>query len=421
MRTLRVGFIPLVDSAVVVAAARLGFAAAEGLSLRLEREASWATLRDKMTVGAVDCAHLLAPIPVASQLRIGNPKARMVAPFTLSLNGNAIAVSHALYAQMEATGLMGAPRDPAAKAAALAAVVAERARRKAPSLTFGMVHPFSAHNYELRYWLASGGIHPDRDVELVVIPPPFVVDAMRDGLIDGVCVGAPWTSLGVRRGLARVVVVKPDIWRVGPEKVLAVREDFAEVESETLDALLRALKRAAEWADAPQNRGELAALLADADVLDLDADLVENALAGQVAIGDGPPQTIENYLVFDRGAASFPWRSHALWFYSQMVRWGQAQLSDEGIAAAARAFRPDIYRRAFAGRDITLPAADAKVEGSLLADSAAGSTTGRLVLKRDVFFDGRVFEPGDVAGYVASFAIHSRRGGGSTADSKTGG
>ncbi|WP_108663050.1 CmpA/NrtA family ABC transporter substrate-binding protein [Acuticoccus kandeliae] len=407
MRELRAGFIPLVDCAVLAVAARRGFAEEQGIALTLEREASWATLRDKLTVGVVDCAHLLAPIPVASQLQIGSPKARMVAPYTLSQNGNAIAVSNDLFDAMEATGRLGAPRDPAAKAEALAEVIRARQAKGEPKLTLGMVHAYSTHNYELRYWLASAGIHPDRDVELVVIPPPFIVDYMSQGLIDGFCVGAPWTNVGVRRGLAKVVVVKPDIWRVGPEKVLAVREDFAETEPETLVLLLRALKAAAVWADAPQNRAELAAILADEALLGLDAEMLEATLHGEIAIGRGPAEPIEDYFVFDRGAASFPWRSHALWFYSQMVRWGQALYSPENSMIAGRAFRPDIYRSAFAGTGITLPAANAKIEGSLAADIAAGSTTGRLILKRDGFFDGGVFDPADIETYIRSFAIRT--------------
>ncbi|UOM33240.1 CmpA/NrtA family ABC transporter substrate-binding protein [Acuticoccus sp. I52.16.1] len=408
MTTLRVGFIPLVDSAVLVAAARRGFAAEAGIALELVREASWATVRDKLTIGHIDCAHMLAPVPIASQLQIGNPKARMVAPFTLSMNGNAISVSNALHGDMEATGLMGAPRDAAAKARALKAVVDRRARRGEERLTFGTVHPFSPHNYELRYWLASAGIHPDRDMTLVVIPPPFVVDYLREGHIDGFCVGAPWNSVGIDEGVAKAVVAIVDLWHRAPEKVLGVREAWADAQPETLDALLRALKRAAEWAEDPANVEELTALLAAHDVIDMDPAPIRAALTGRVPLGDDAPEPIPGYLMFDRGGASFPWRSHALWFYSQMVRWGQAPLSPEGLDLAGGAFRPDIYRRAFKGTGVALPSANAKVEGSLTADEPVGSTTGRLVLPRDGFFDGRIFDPTDIKTYVDDFAIDSR-------------
>ncbi|WP_075222557.1 CmpA/NrtA family ABC transporter substrate-binding protein [Acuticoccus yangtzensis] len=409
MTTLRVGFIPLVDSAVLVAAARRGFAAEAGLTLDLVREASWATVRDKLTIGHLDCAQMLAPVPVASQLQIGNPKARMVAPFTLSMNGNAISVSNALYDAMEATGQMGAPRDVAAKAAALKDVVDGRARRGEAPLTFGIVHPFSPHNYQLRYFLASAGIHPDRDVSLVVIPPPFVVRSLRDGHIDGFCVGAPWNHVGLAEGVAKVVVASVDLWRRAPEKVLGVREVWAEENPQTLDALMRALKAAAEWADDPANRDDLTAMLAAPDILGMAPELIGDALAGRVPLpGAGAPsEGLADYLLFDRNGASFPWRSHALWFYSQMVRWAQTTLSPEGIALAGGAFRPDIYRRAFAGTGVTLPAANAKVEGSLAAEQAVGSTTGKLVLGRDGFFDGRVFDPQELSIYIEDFVITS--------------
>ncbi|WP_226574900.1 CmpA/NrtA family ABC transporter substrate-binding protein [Acuticoccus sediminis] len=408
MTTLRVGFLPLVDSAVLVAAARAGFADEVGITLELERENSWATVRDKLTIGHIDCAHMLAPVPVASQLQIGNPKARMVAPFTLSTNGNAISVSNALFDAMADTGLMGERRDAAAKAAALKAVIDARERRGEERLTLGTVHPFSPHNYELRYWLASAGIHPDRDVTLVVIPPPFVVDYLRDGHIDGFCVGAPWNSVGLKEGVAKPVVAITDLWRRAPEKVLGVREVWADAEPDTLDALLRALKKAAEWADDPANVDALVEMLAAPDVIDMDEAPIRAALTGRVAICGEPDEPIPDYLLFDRNGATFPWRSHALWFYSQMVRWDQVPLSAEGTELAGGAFRPDIYRRAFRGTSVTLPSANAKVEGSLTAEQPVGSTTGRLVLAKDGFFDGRVFDPADLGGYIDSFAIHSR-------------
>lgn len=380
---LRAGFIPLVDSAVLIAAARCGFAEQQGMTLTLERERSWATLRDKLTVRAVDCAHLLAPVPVASQLGIGHPKAAMVAPFALSRNGNAISVSHRLYDDMAATGLMGEPRDALGRAVALAEVVRMRAVRQAPKLVLGMVHPYSGHNFELRYWLAAAGIDPDRDVELVVIPPPLMVDHLADGRIDGFCVGAPWNALGVRRELARTIVVKPDIWRFGPEKVLAVREDFVNGQEERLSRLMLALKAAARWADDPANRAELAGLLAAEDAIGIEADLIAATLSGNVTMDDGADVAVADFIVFERDGTNVPRRDHAAWFYSQMVRWGQAHSSPEGLAAASRAFRPDLFERLFPGE----PACGAAFE------PVRG------------FLDGRVFDPSNLAFYLDGLGV----------------
>lgn len=274
-----------------------------------------------------------------------------------------------------------------------------------PNLRFGMVYPFSPHNYELRYWLASAGIDPDQDIDLAVIPPPFIVDYLREDQIDGFCVGAPWSEIGASANLTRTIVVKAHLWRRAPEKVLGMRAQWAEDEPEMVACLLRAIKKAALWCDAQENRAELAHILAAPDVLDQDRRMIERILRGQVQLGDGPTQTISDYVVFAKDAANFPWRSHALWFYSQMVRWGQARLSEEGISKASQSFRPDIYRRTFSGLDVDIPAANSKVEGAIDEEKPVGSTMGKLVLPKDGFFDRTVFDPDDIAGYLESFPV----------------
>ncbi|MEM9206031.1 MAG: CmpA/NrtA family ABC transporter substrate-binding protein [Pseudomonadota bacterium] len=396
---LRAGFIPLLDCAVLAVAARMGFAEREGLELELVREASWATIRDKLTISHIDCAHILAPMVVASQLQAGNPKAPLVAPFALSMNGNAISLSNELWDEMGASNATGA----ADRAANLKKVVEARKTTGADRLTFGMVYPFSSHNYQLRYWLASAGIDPDEDVNLVVIPPPFIVDYLREGFIDGFCVGAPWNSIGARERVCRTIVTAAELWPMAPEKVLGVRETFAEQESEALAALMRALKAAARFTDAPNNRAEVAKLLSAHDLVGVDAPLLEAILSGQIVGHVGDP--LPTYVVFNRSAATFPWRSHALWFYSQMVRWGQVTHTPDAMEQAQRAYRPDIYRDVFTGSDVTLPAANAKVEGALSAGVPVGSTTGHLVLEPDGFFDGRIFDPSDLDGYIGGFDI----------------
>ncbi len=404
MRRVRIGFIPLLDSAGLVAATELGMARDEGLDVELSREMSWATLRDKLAVGVIDAAHLLAPIAVASKVGIGNPKPPLNALMSLSVNGNAISVSRPLFEDMRQTGELAGPDDLLAKGRALAAIIARRRAEGRPRLTFAIVHTFSPHNYELRYFLAAAGIDPDADVDLVVVPPPYVVDHLRNGLIDGFCVGAPWTTIGLREGLTRVIAVKPQIWRFGPEKVLAVREAFADEEEDVALRLIRCAKAGGEWADDPANRPALAEMMARRGILEMPQDAIADSLAGRVPIDDGAADPIADYIVFDRDAASFPWRSHALWFYSQMLRWGQATWSAEGMRLAAGAYRPDLYRLALQGTGATMPGANAKVEGAMDAPRPGGSTTGRLILPRDGFFDGRIFDPDDIAGYLEGFA-----------------
>jgi len=284
-------------------------------------------------------------------------------------------------------------------ARAFARVAASR-----PPPTLAVVHPFSAHNYELRYWLAFAGLDPDRDVSLVTLPPSLMADALREGRIDGFCAGEPWNSLAVEAGLGVIVTTKSAIWRQGPDKVLGMRADFPDRRPDALPALLRALYRAAAWAAAPENQADLAGLLARREYLDAPAAVVARALTGRLVRRTGEAAAeIPDFLDFHAHAANFPWRSHALWFATQMARWGQLAPSPQIFARAAQVYRPDLFRAALAPLGVDLPRADAKVEGALGASTPVASRLGTLSLGPDGFFDGRRFDPDDVAGYLASF------------------
>jgi two-component system, oxyanion-binding sensor len=188
---LRIGFIPLVDATVLLVAVDQGFAAAEGLSVELVREMSWSNVRDKLNIGLFDAAHLLSPVAIASSLGIGHVRVPLVVPFNLGINGNAITVSRRLFAMLS-NAADGDLSDPKVSARALARVIGERKARGFEPLTFGMTFPFSNHNYQLRYWMAAGGVDPDEDVRLVVLPPPYMVESLASGHVDAFCVGAPW-------------------------------------------------------------------------------------------------------------------------------------------------------------------------------------------------------------------------------------
>jgi len=402
---LTLGFIPLVDCAPLVVAAEMGFAAAEGLKLDLVRETSWANIRDRVTLGHFQAAHMLGPMPIAATLGVGSPiDVRMVAPFSLGLGGNAITVSTRLFGAMQANGATIAD-GPAAMVAALAGVVGERRAAGAAPITIAMVFPFSGHNYELCYWLASAGLDPDRDLRLVVLPPPFMVDALADGHVDAFCVGEPWNSLAVERGVGAIVVSKSTLWRQGPEKVLGLRADFAERHPEQLFALIRALYRATAWAGDPANRDGLANLLARPAYVGGSADIIKRALGGSVVREPGgTPQTIPDFLVFHDHAANFPWQSHALWFYSQMIHWGQTDYRADKVEMARSVYRPDLYRAALRSTDADLPNASSKVEGALTRPTPVASRSGKMVLGPDGFFDGLLFDPDDVEGYLRRLA-----------------
>jgi NitT/TauT family transport system ATP-binding protein len=272
-------------------------------------------------------------------------------------------------------------------------------------LRLAVVHPFSAHNYELRYWLAFAGLDPDRDAEISVLPPPFMVEALAEGRIDGFCAGEPWGSLAVEAGVGAIVAVKSALWRQGPDKVLGLRADAPERRPLALPALLRALHGAARWAADPANRDALAEVLAREDYIGAPAPLLLRALEGRLVLKAGEAvAALPGFLEFHAHAANFPWRSHALWFAAQMVRWGQVAASREAFAKAAAVYRPDLYRAALSPLGVDLPRADSKVEGALTRETPVASRRGALTLGPDGFFDGRLFDPDEIDAYLAGFA-----------------
>ena len=401
------GFIPLVDCAPLLIAAKKGFARAEGIRLTLARETSWANIRDRVAVGHFNAAHMLGPMPIAASLGIGHFDIPMIAPFAFGLGGNAITVSRQLFAEMEAAGAKLGD-VPTAMGAALKAAIATRKMRGAPLLTMAMVFPFSGHNYELRYWLAASGIDPDRDLRLVVLPPPFTAEALQAGHVDGFCVGEPWNSLAVERAGGVIVATKAALWRNGPEKVLGVQAAFAEREPDAVAALVRALWHATAWAEAPENRIELAALLADTASVATPAPVIMRALSGEIVARAGTPaERIDDFIVFHRHGANFPWQSHALWFYSQMVRWGQTEYSPEGARIAAEVYRPDIYRTALPATSADYPTTDLKVEGAMAEATPVASHCGEVVIGPAPFFDGLHFDPADLEGYLRQMPIRA--------------
>lgn len=395
------GFLPLLDSALLVTAREKGFAASEGIELTLVRETSWANIRDRLAVGHFQVAHMLAPMPIACNLGLTPLAATTVVPMALGLGGNAVTVSNALWHDMAAHGASG-DLSPRAAGDALRAVVADRARSNASPLRLGVVHPHSGHNYELRYWLAACGIDPDRDVEIVILPPPLMADALGSSALDGFCAGEPWNTAAVLLGHGRIATVKAKIWRSSPEKVLGADARWSGANPEALSALLRAIHRAAQWCAEPANHAELAGIMAAPAYVGRPAEWMLPALSGHLGTSANSIVDVDDFFVPQAKAATFPWKSHALWFYSQMVRWGQAEHSAANAAIARETYRPDLYRTALKPLGAALPGANAKVEGALPAPTPVGSAGASLVLGPDGFFDGGLFDPDDLDGYIAA-------------------
>ena len=393
---LTLGFIPLNDCAPLAVARERGFFQAEGLEVVLSREASWANIRDRVAAGILDGAHMLGPMSIASSLGVGGETVGMAVPLALNLNGSAITVSSAVAAAMRQADPDAMARRPRTAAPLKRIIDRRRARGEGP-LTFAVVFPYSSHNYQLRYWMGSAGVDPDRDVRLVVVPPPRMAVSLRSGDIDGFCVGEPWNSLAAHQGDGEVMIHASEWWRAGPDKVFGVTQAWASAHPNTLLALVRALLRAAAWADAPDHRGELAALLARPEYVDAPQTLVARSLRG--ALADGAAGVI-----FSGHAANFPWRSHAMWFASQMVRWGQAG-ADIDFTAAAQVYRPDLFRAAAAEAGLPAPLIDLKLEGARGEAWTLDQATSPIDMPADLFLDGGVFDPASPLAYARGFAV----------------
>jgi len=390
-RVMQAGFIPLLDCAPLVIARERGFDRQFGFSFQLHREVSWANIRDKLDVGVFDCAHMLAPMPIAATLGLGRAVEPVIAAISLSLNGNAITVSQGLYQEMRAADADAVREGGMAAARAMAKVVQARGAAGRAPLTLGMVYPFSCHNYDLRFWLASAGIDPDNDVNLIVVPPPLLAESLKAGRVDGFCVGQPWNSVAVEQGHGVIVATKNQLWPMSPEKVLGVREIWAGENAALLSDAMRALVAAGRWLDEPENRREAAAILARAQYLGVAEETLLKPLTGRLVRGGDEPEIVDaDAVVFHRHAANFPWRSHAVWIITQMIRWGQVREPFDILALAERVYRPDLYRAALATAGVDLPESDYKSEGETTA-----------------FFGGESFDPQAAIGHLRALPIRS--------------
>jgi two-component system, oxyanion-binding sensor len=381
---LRIGFIPLCDATASIVAVDKGFTAAEGLDVELVREVSWSNVRDKLNIGLFDAAHLIAPVAIASSLGLGHVKVPILAPFGLGVNGNAITVSPALYAAIAAAA-DGNVTDPMVSARALARVVANRKARGQDPLTFGMTFPFSTHNYHLRFWMAAGGVDPDEDVRLVVLPPPYMVESLTNKHVDGFCVGAPWNSVAVDLGVGFILHFVSDVLTRAAEKVLGVRASWAQENPDLLRRLLRAHRRAAAFTEKVENRDEVAAILSAPNRVGVSPEVIRRTLDGRLKVApDGTIRTSDRYMLVGRDGAARPDPVQAAWLYAQMVRWGQAPYSAELLAAAKAVFRPDLYDDAMPGERETVSGVPTDGIGA---------------------FTGPAFDPNNIEGHLAAWPI----------------
>jgi nitrate/nitrite transport system substrate-binding protein len=361
---LKIGFIKLTDMAPLAIAYEKGYFEDEGLYVTLEAQANWKVLLDRVIDGQLDGAHMLAGQPLGATIGYGT-KADIITALSMDLNGNAITVSNDIWKQMKpfVPHLDGKPVHPI-KADALKPVV-DDLKSQGKAFKMGMVFPVSTHNYELRYWLAAGGIHPgfyaphkgdtsgqiDADALLSVTPPPQMPSTMEAGTIHGYCVGEPWNQQAVFKGIGVPVVTDYEIWPNNPEKVFGVSKIWAEKNPNTHIRVVKAMIRAAMWLDANNNanRPEAVKILSKSQYVGADYEVIANSMTGTFEYEKGDKRDVPDFNVFFRYHATYPFYSDAIWYLTQMRRWGQISemKSDTWYKEIAKqVYRPDIYAQA---------------------------------------------------------------------------
>lgn len=413
---LKFGFIKLTDMAPLAIAYEKGFFEDEGLYVTLEAQANWKVLLDGVIDGQLDGAHMLAGQPLGATIGFGT-KADIITAFSMDLNGNGITVSNDVWQQMKANIPMDADGKPVhpIKADALKPVI-EKYKAAGKPFNMGMVFPVSTHNYELRYWLAAGGINPgyyapakgdisgqiSADALLSVTPPPQMPATLEAGTIFGYCVGEPWNQQAVFKGIGVPVITDYEIWKNNPEKVFGVSKEWAEKYPKTHKAVVKALIRAAAWLDANNNgnRAEAVKILSKPQYVGADANVIANSMTGTFEYEKGDKRSVPDFNVFFRYNATYPYYSDAIWYLTQMRRWGQiadGKPDSWYMDVAKKVYRPDIY--AAAAKELI---SEGKLDAKDFPDFA--KETGFKAPQAD-FIDGVTYDGSKPNEYLKKFKI----------------
>ncbi|WP_075590419.1 CmpA/NrtA family ABC transporter substrate-binding protein [Labilibacter marinus] len=409
---LTFGFIKLTDMAPLAIAKELGYFEDEGLFVTIEAQSNWKNVLDRVIDGELDGSHMLAGQPIAAAAGFGR-QANLVTPFSMDLNGNAITVSNAIWDKMKKhipADAEGKPIHPIS-ADALKPVVEEYKNNGSP-FKMGMVFPVSTHNYEIRYWLAAAGIHPgmytegniqgqvDADVLLSVTPPPQMPATLEAGTIYGYCVGEPWNQQAVFKQIGVPVVTNYEIWKNNPEKVFVMTDKFIAENPNTAIAVTKALIRAGKWLDEAANRGKAVGILSMSDYVGADSIVIANSMTGTFEFEKGDKRSLPDFNVFYKYNATYPFYSDAVWFLTQMRRWGQISepKSDEWYQETAKkVYRPDIWTKA-----AELLVAEGKIPATDIP-----ATDGYKPVTTD-FIDGTEFDGKSPNSYLTKFSIGNK-------------
>jgi nitrate/nitrite transport system substrate-binding protein len=372
---VRIGIIALTDCSSIVMAYELGLFKKYGIEATISKEASWAVVRDRLNLGENQASHLLLGIAYSSTMGLlGSPVKPMIIPCYLNRNGQAITLKKEFLAKGIKTPEALKPQVEAAKQAGT-------------PLTFAMTFPPGTHAMWMRYWLASGGIHPDKDVTLITIPPPQMVANMKVGKMDGFCVGEPWNARAIADGIGFTAITTQQMWQDHPEKVLGFTEEFAAKNPKTVKAIIRAVVEASQYIDQLENRPHVAEVVARPQYINTQKEVILGRMLGQYDYGDGRAVEQDKYYMtfFDRHT-NFPWKSHGIWWLTQFRRWGMVKESVDYAGLANRVHRPDIYREVAKEMSLDVPQVD---------------------MRKATLFDGITFDPAEPEEYARSFVVHN--------------
>ena len=371
---VRLGIIALTDCSSIVMAHELGLFKKYGIESTVSKEASWAVIRDRLTLGENQATHLLIGTAYAMTMGLqGSPVKPTVIPCYLNRNGQAITLTKSLL-------------DKGAKTPAQIKPLALEAKAKGSPMTFAMTYPPGTHAMWMRFWLASGGINPDRDVSLITIPPAQMVANMKVGKMDGFCVGEPWNARAIVDGIGFTAITTQQLWKDHPEKVLAFTEEFAAKNPRTVKAVVRAVVEASQWIDKLENRPRMAEVVSQPQYINCPKEIILGRLHCEYDYGDGRKEKDKLYMTFFDRQTNFPQKSHGVWWLSQFRRWGMVKEAPDYKGLVDRVHRPDIFREVAKEMGIETPRED---------------------MKKETLFDGVTFDPADPEKYAKSFAVHS--------------
>jgi nitrate/nitrite transport system substrate-binding protein len=371
---VRIGIIALTDCSSIVMAHELGLFKKYGIESTISKEASWAVIRDRLTLGENQATHMLLGIPYAATMGLqGSPVKPMIIPMYLNRNGQAITLTKALLEKGVKTPQQLKP-------------LAFEAKVKGSPMTFAMTYPPGTHAMWTRYWLGAGGINPDRDVTLITIPPAQMVANMKVGKMDGYCVGEPWGARAIADGIGFTAVTTQQIWRDHPEKVLAFTEEFAQKNPRTVKAVMAAVLEASQWNDKLENRPRMAEVVGQPQYVNAAKEIILGRMLGDYDYGDGRKEKDKYYMTFFDRQTNFPLKSHGAWWLSQFRRWSMVKEAPDYKGLVDRVHRPDIFREVAKDMGIETPRED---------------------MKKETLFDGVTFDPTDPEKYAKSFAVHS--------------